>query len=1004
MPTTTPFLGLALLSSSDQILPDITAMSANFTTIDTNAQAHQQGTTNVHGIADTSQLVTQSQLSALVSTGALMASNNLSDLQSVSTARTNLGLGSAAVQNTSYFDLAGAAAAEQSRAEGVEATLAPLTSPVFTGTPLAPTAAPGTNTTQIATTAFVAAALSGTSAAGALLAANNLSDLANAATARTNLGLGAAATANFGTTAGTAAQGNDSRITGALQTTGGTMSGSIAMGGKQITGMQALGSSYGPLQAAPVGAITQISETANLTDPKFGGVVGTTTDWGPIAAAIFASSTTGGRLFIPPGSWTFPNGGMTGAKGSWKVKGAGLDASVIDWSGTPAAAGTTGGAPNGSGGIVSKAYGGFGGDFRLSIDELTITGGTLVPGWAYSSAQFTTTTNTNDTLAVTIPPECSSVGWTVSNLFGTWNGSAVSGSNPGYVWVADQLVQYTGVSGSTLTGCNIQQVAANWNFTLAPAQCQPHARVYPLNQGGHGIAFQGQQLYVGQNVRVNGTGIGGHAIFVNGDGTGTPGGGTGASSPSPFGHNIKPGRLDSIGGFDVAFGPTVTDGRAGGWSSNRAAGYTDRYGSILTMGGDISLLDWHFVGPAGLDLPMVHACAGQLTIELPVADTTTAPAVQLDSTGHWAQPNNLKDVQLKSYKWVDSGQVAPQPGNAPSQGTPLIQSLASTATTGLRTQVRGITSDFGYSHIIEEGARSPIVNGGSALTLPASTLNLMQSYGFDPFGGTATLAGQSLTYTGLTRAVGLVASTSATGAKNMPANGVAGTVTLSGVRGTIPSSGIAVAWVAGGPLQIPYTSVSGNVLSLTATAANGGKNIYNAWITFNQLTGVSGGTGTAADLSVASMFTSGSWADQAEVSGQISISNVVSLTNMNAASTQPKTGPGPFSPFVFKDRAGTATVGAGEWSFCSPSGANQTLNLPLNPSVGQVQRFTLQNSNGGTRITTIYTTDGNPIWLDGVSTPGVTGVQLTKQGMTMEICWIPYGNENAWVALILRSP
>jgi hypothetical protein len=36
---------------------------------------------------------------------------------------------------------------------------APLNSPAFTGTPTAPTAAPGTNTTQIATTAFVTAAV-----------------------------------------------------------------------------------------------------------------------------------------------------------------------------------------------------------------------------------------------------------------------------------------------------------------------------------------------------------------------------------------------------------------------------------------------------------------------------------------------------------------------------------------------------------------------------------------------------------------------------------------------------------------------------------------------------------------------------------------------------------------------------------------------------------------------------------------------------------------------------
>jgi len=42
---------------------------------------------------------------------------------------------------------------------------APLASPTLTGTPAAPTAAPGTNTTQVATTAFVAAAVTGGSVA-----------------------------------------------------------------------------------------------------------------------------------------------------------------------------------------------------------------------------------------------------------------------------------------------------------------------------------------------------------------------------------------------------------------------------------------------------------------------------------------------------------------------------------------------------------------------------------------------------------------------------------------------------------------------------------------------------------------------------------------------------------------------------------------------------------------------------------------------------------------------
>jgi hypothetical protein len=101
---------------------------------------------------------------------------------------------------------------------------APLASPALSGSPTAPTATAGTNTTQIATTAFVAAAIGAlidaapgamdtlnelaaalgddpnfattvtNALASKLSAASNLSDLPNKATSRSNLGLGSIAT------------------------------------------------------------------------------------------------------------------------------------------------------------------------------------------------------------------------------------------------------------------------------------------------------------------------------------------------------------------------------------------------------------------------------------------------------------------------------------------------------------------------------------------------------------------------------------------------------------------------------------------------------------------------------------------------------------------------------------------------------------------------------------------------------------------------------------------
>jgi uncharacterized protein YjbI with pentapeptide repeats len=102
---------------------------------------------------------------------------------------------------------------------GVSAIYAPLASPALTGVPTAPTAAADTNTTQVATTAYVQTEINDLIASSPA-ALNTLNELAAA------LGNDA----SFSTTV-------TNSIAGKLPLAGGTMTGAIAMGSNKITGL-----------------------------------------------------------------------------------------------------------------------------------------------------------------------------------------------------------------------------------------------------------------------------------------------------------------------------------------------------------------------------------------------------------------------------------------------------------------------------------------------------------------------------------------------------------------------------------------------------------------------------------------------------------------------------------------------------------------------------------------------------------------------------------------------
>lgn len=471
-------------------------------------------------------------------------------------------------------------------------------SPTLTGIPAAPTAAPGTNTTQIATTAYADAAVAaavtglldfkgntdcsanpnypaaskgdayivsvagkiggasgtvvdigdvyfasadnagGTQAAvgtswsvlehnlaGALLSANNLSDVANAGTARTNLGLGTMAT----------------QAASAVSISGGSVTGitdiTVADGGTGASTAAAARTNLGLEIGTDVSGVLDIQEfAASGTYTKPAGAKA-------VRVILFAGGGGGGGGGKAATSTIVSGGGAGGGGGSCeRMFDASLLAGTVTVTVGTGGGGGTGATVNGPGnngvaggdtsfGTHAKAWGGgFGAGGNASVAAGGGAGGSERANGGNASGA-TNGSNTNS----------------VAGAAGNANSTSPTGGGGGAVSPA------TGAGGgnSPFSVCAGGGGAGGGGLTAANAE----------STGGGGVAWRLAGSAAGGTV---GGGNGGNATAVTDWGPGYAGGGGGSSESGNGGNGGTSGRAAGGSGGGASHGGNGGNGSAGG--------------------------------------------------------------------------------------------------------------------------------------------------------------------------------------------------------------------------------------------------------------------------------------------------------------------------------------------------------------------------------------------------------------------------------------------------------